>query len=293
MIVVRLNGGLGNQMFQYSLGRNIAKQKGVPLKLDISGYKNGDLRQFGLSHFAISSEIATDNEIFTLKGSTIPDKIKNIERFKWLFKPYNKRTYIEYKSMRFNPSIFNVGNEVYLDGYWQSEKYFKEIRPLLKREFNLKEEPDKINIGLAEKIMDVNSASIHVRRGDYILNPKANLYHGVCPISYFNNAISFLLKTQQDLEFFIFSDDTQWVRDNLKIKLPVHYMEHNGSTNDYLDMWLMSQCKHHIISNSSFSWWGAWLGDYQKKNVIAPAKWFNFNIDTSDLIPDDWVRIKF
>ena len=181
---------------------------------------------------------------------------------------------------------------VYLEGFWHSEKYFKDIENVIRQEFTIRDEPDALNKEMANKIMACEPVSIHIRRGDYVSDKKTNEFHGTCSLEYYNDAIGIITKEIKAPHFFVFSDDPVWVQDNLKLKFSTTYLVYNGAEKAYEDLRLMSLCKHHIIANSSFSWWGAWLSGNPYKIVIAPKKWFNDEtIDTSDLIPDEWFRI--
>jgi hypothetical protein len=287
-IIIRLLGGLGNQLFQYALARKIAYQSGAVLKLDISCFNEYNLRRYGLKNFNIMEIFATKKEIDILKSGNIifewANRLKNSEN-----KP---DTYYPEKVFNYDPEVLNIKGSIYLDGYWQSELYFRDIEDIIKKEFTVKAEPDKVNRELSHRILQENSVSVHIRRGDYITNPDTNQYHGVCPIEYYYLSIAKISKMVKNPVFYVFSDDHQWTRDNLKVDYPVFFVDVNDENKDYEDLRLMTHCKHHIIANSSFSWWGAWLGIHQKKIVIAPKKWFNkLEIDTRDLIPSAWIKV--
>jgi len=163
---------------------------------------------------------------------------------------------------------------------------------IIRNDFTLKNKPDKLNNEISKIMQDTNSVSIHIRRGDYIANPITFQYHGLCSMEYYKKAIQYINENINRPIFFFFSDEIDWVKDNLKIPKDCYFIDHNKMENDYLDLWLMSQCKHNIIANSSFSWWGAWLNTNKEKIVIAPKKWFNnAAIDTTDLIPEEWLII--
>jgi hypothetical protein len=147
------------------------------------------------------------------------------------------------------------------------------------------------NLELAEEINTVNAVSLHVRRGDYVSNPRTMATNGVCPLSYYDSAIRYICARVDAPHFFVFSDDMDWVRENLNIDHPCRYVDHNCSTESFNDMRLMSMCRHHIIANSSFSWWGAWLNPREDKIVIAPKKWFANSNDTKDLLPFGWATL--
>lgn len=287
-------GGLGNQMFQYAAGRRLAHIHNTQLKLDLSWFSSvasiDTKRSYALDCFTISENFATDAEIEILadrKKTKLQKLIGKVVQ-KIVTKNISQ---IKEKDFHFDPKVLSLPDNVYLEGYWQSEKYFKDIEDQIRLEFTVRSEPDDLNRKLAENIMKVNAVSIHVRRGDFISNPAANKFHGICSLSYYHNAIDKIAANIDNPYFFVFSDDTSWVKDNLTINHPVTYINNNAET-AYEDMRLMSLCKHNIIANSSFSWWGAWLNRNPDKMVIAPSKWFNEkNINTQDLLPERWVRL--
>jgi hypothetical protein len=284
MIIVQLKGGLGNQLFQYAMGRRLSFIHKVPLKLDISWYQTSPDRTYDLNHFNIVEEIATKAEIDYL--------VKKADRFRLMnkFRPYYKRIYIkEQEYFRFDPNLIKIHKDVYLEGYWQNEKYFKDIEDTIRQEFTIKDKLDKENKSIADLICNNEAVSLHIRRGDYVLNPATNQIHGVCLLDYYYNSINQLTKITHNPHFFIFSDDFEWVRTNLELKYPFTIVTNNGPEKSYYDLALMSMCNYHIIANSSFSWWGSWLCNNPRKIVFWPHKWFNTNeYDTSDLIPELW-----
>ena len=292
MVIVRLMGGLGNQMFQYAAGRAVAHRNRTPLKLDISAFEQDPLRSYRLHHFNIVESIATPDEVahLTKRGSGIWKRIsRRVERY--LLPPYRRSVFAQ-RFDHFDPDILRLRGNVYLIGYWQSEKYFKDIAHIIRQDFTFRHTADPENQKLARIIANTNSVSLHIRRGDYVSNPITYQYHGVCSLDYYRAAVARLTQTVKRPHFFVFSDDMEWAQQNLKPDYPVTYVTHNGVERDYEDLRLMSQCKHHIIANSAFSWWGPWLCTYPPKIVIAPQKWFNkADRDTSDLIPASWIRV--
>jgi hypothetical protein len=192
----------------------------------------------------------------------------------------------------YDPNILKCNNHVYLEGYWQTEKYFKDIKEIILRDFTIVEEPDPRNKTMADQIRGSESVSIHVRRGDYVTNPTTNAYHGTCSEDYYKKAIQIIKNRVHKPQFFIFSDDLTWVREHLDIGYPTVFVDFNGPDKDYEDLRLMSLCQNHIIANSSFSWWGAYLGSDPGKIVIAPKRWFKkTDIITSDLLPESWIQL--
>lgn len=289
MIIVQLIGGLGNQMFQYAAGRRLAHIHNTELHLDLTRFASDALRNYGLDKFRINAKIASPNllkQVPFSRQDALRIGIKNL---------YCKETgfqYVKEQSFDFNKRVLSLPDNVYLEGYWQSEKYFKDIQGLLEREFSFKDEQNRANRDLTELIHSTESVNLHIRRGDYISNPATNEFHGTCSLDYYHRALEKLTKTVERPHLFIFSDDPEWVWNNLHVAYPSTLVDINGPEKDYEDMRLMSLCNHHIIANSSFSWWGAWLSKYPDKQVYAPKNWFNSSDnDTKDLIPENWHRI--
>jgi len=287
MIIIKLIGGLGNQMFQYSLGRCLSEKLNCDLKLDINSYSNQcglTPRNYELGVFKIKECFADVEEINHLKN-------KKRSFFQKLF-GIKKIYYFSENSFSFDNEVLNLTENAYLEGYWQSEKYFKRIEKILKTEFVLKNEMPKSNKEFLEQIKCTNSVSLHVRRGDYISDPIINEVHGVCGLGYYRKAVNYIAEKVDNPHFFVFSDDKEWVKNNLLTKFPTIFVNCNHNDSGHLDMMLISNCKHHICANSSFSWWGAWLGKNDNKIVIAPQKWFNnCNRETKDLIPNSWIKL--
>jgi hypothetical protein len=294
MIIVRLIGGLGNQLFQYAIGRRIALKNKMPLKLDITWCRNNPERPYNLNHFSIIENFATEMEIdqFKKNHENFPNRIFQV--IKELSSPYYLRSYVREKTLDFDPNIFKINKSAYLDGHWQSEKYFIDIEDQLRKDFLIKTSQDEVNRVISENIKSTNSVSIHIRRGDYISNKITNQYHGTCSREYFNKAIDKITSNVDNPHFFVFSDDPQWAMDNLNSECPINFITNNNAQKNYEDLRLMTYCKHFIIANSSFSWWGAWLSSNADKIVIAPSKWFDNQIyNDKDRLPEKWIRLSY
>jgi hypothetical protein len=291
MIIIRLNGGLGNQLFQYALGRYLAHLHKIQLKLDIRWFEKG-IRDYELKYFNVQESIATQEEInVTTKMTT-----SLVNRFQRNiidpFLPYYKRSIVEEQTNSFDKNLFHSKSDVYIKGYWQSEKYFLDIEDQIRRDFTFKYELDHRNKDLSNKIKACNAVSVHIRRGDYVFNPEYAKKYGACSIDYYQKSYSLLKSKLEQPYFFIFSDDIQWVENNINFFHPCVYVSHNTGQNSYKDLQLMSLCKHNIIANSTFSWWGAWLNDNPDKLVIAPKKWSNdINTNTKDIFPKSWILL--
>jgi len=294
MIIVRLIGGLGNQMFQYALGRNLARINKTTLKLDKTELElkplSGTPRSYNLQVFNIVENFASGEEIKKIRGSSSGRLFTVVTK---MLKLRERSSVVsEKKDYVFDSRVLRSGDNVYIQGYWNNEKYFRDIRKMILKDFTIKEPIDKTNETTLNQINNTLSVSLHVRRGDYIKSKKTNQHHGTCGLGYYQNAINIIASKVKNPSFFAFSDEIKWVKNNLKTEYSIKYVDHNDDAHNYEDLRLMSACKHNIIANSSFSWWGAWLNPNQDKIVIAPKKWLNDpSIDTSDVTPKSWLRI--
>ena len=280
MIITKIKGGLGNQLFQYATGRAVASHHKLPLKLDLTWFETHKLHNgYRLDQLDIQADIAIKDEIINMKGGN--NVLFSALRKAGLVK---RRSYFKQKnSSYFDASIFK-NNFIYLNGYWQNELYFSNIRELLLRELSPINSMNDFGCAYLENIKNSNSVSLHVRRGDY-LNLK-NI--GVLDVDYYTKAVEYIIKNVENPTFYIFSDDLEWCKNSLGFLGDCIYVDRTQTEID--DLKLMSSCRHNIIANSSFSWWGAWLNQNPKKNVIAPKGWFLNDPESSKVILPDWVR---
>ena len=292
MVITNLIGGLGNQMFQYAAGRALSLERGQTLRLDVSGFSGYGLHQgFELQRvFNCTAEIADPSEIDRLLGWQSLPMVRRL-MVRPGFACFRRDAFVVEPHFQYWRGIMDVPADSYLSGYWQSEKYFKQVAKTIRSDFSFKPPLNRANADLADQIGQVNAISLHVRRGDYAKNPKTTATHGLCPLEYYQSAIKYVTDRVENPSFYIFSDDPSWVRENMKLDFPCHYVDHNKGAESYNDMRLMSMCKHHIIANSSFSWWGAWLNPAQDKIVVAPRKWFANGNDATDLFPPEWTLL--
>lgn len=291
MVISNIIGGLGNQMFQYAAGRALSLKLRVPLKLDTRDFLGYQLHQgFELNRlFNCSNEIATDKDLTELLGWQRVKFLRRVLKRPQL-KIFRHKSFVVEPSFSYWNGINQLEGNGYLYGHWQSEKYFIEFAEIIRQDFTFKPPLSNQNSEIAKQISQSNAVSLHVRRGDYVTNSK-NSFIGVCPLDYFQKAIAYF-KSQVNLPvFFVFSDDIEWAKNNLSLDNSTVFVSHNKGIESYNDMRLMSLCKHNIISNSTFSWWGAWLNQNSQKIVIAPKKWFANGQDDADLIPLSWVRV--
>ena len=290
MIVSQLCGGLGNQMFQYALGYSVARKLRVDLRLDISPLETDPLRDYECDKFNISGKVIDKRELNGLLEKT--NKKNIFSNFFRSRRPPSLKIVRE-SGFTFDPAILNKEGDLYLIGYWQSEKYFKAYRNDLLSEFQLKDqitEPRQVYLNAIKTA--TLPISIHVRRGDYVNNPSTLAYHGTCTPEWYQRAIDLIASESEQATFFVFSDDPTWCKTNIPHKGSMIFVEPQKDGHDIQDMMLMSQCHRQITANSSFSWWGAWLNQKMEKRVIVPKKWFgSAPHDTSDLLPADWERL--
>ena len=287
MIIVNLKGGLGNQMFQYALGRHLALKNKDILKLNTQNLttakEQGNIyRPFDLESFCIYKEIAEVSEIEKVQypyGTF--SKINSLIRRK-VFKRYN---------IIFDKKFLNLSGNIYLDGYWQSPNYFDSIRKTLLEDFKLNDGLSASGKIIEDSIKSTNSVSLHVRRGDYVQNSRVLDEYGICSVSYYERALSEIAKLYSDYTVYVFSDDIEWVKNNLQFKNSSVVFIKDESITSAQELYLMSKCKHNIIANSTFSWWGAWLNNNPDKIVIAPTPWFDKVIYDKNLIPSSWKQI--
>ena len=292
MIISDITGGLGNQMFQYAMGRALALKSAQTLRLDTCSFNRHPQHQgFELNRvFKLSAQVATSADINLLLGW---QSSRNVRRFliRTGLSRFSRKAHVVEPHFHYWSEIEKLSRPCYLSGYWQSAKYFQNFSAEIRQDFWFKPPLAGRNLEIAKQISGVDSISLHVRRGDYVNNPGANATHGVCSPNYYHEAISYISDRVVDPHIFIFSDDIPWVKENLNINIPCSFIDHNRGLESFNDMRLMSMCRHHIIANSSFSWWGAWLGQGETKIVVAPGKWFAINKSVVDLIPDNWVRL--
>ena len=300
MIIARVFGGLGNQLFIYAAARALSLRHGMPLQFDLISGRRNDLYNRGgplLQHFDTAVEPASPERCFATRfGRCYRLLYKLYSRLR----PFDKWLYIkeEVKNgrRRFDSRLLDVKPRpgVYLDGYWQSEKYFIDYAEVIRDDLKIVSFHDDINLEFAERIRSCNAVSLHARRLHGVRNmknPRPEASVKSLGIEYYMQALEYIRGQVNDIHVFCFSDYPQWFQDNLHVEVPVTFITHNNYEGDesknYEDLWLMSQCKHFIIANSTFSWWGAWLGRHPGKIVCVPGPVVRdqFNLDW---IPNDW-----
>jgi len=290
MIILSLSGGLGNQMFQYAFGKKIAIINHCKLKLDINYYSTQHLREFELMNYKINAEIAEKDEITQIRREQSMLQICRRKLNTFLFPRY-KNNIIQEKHFHFEKELLKIDHPVYIEGYWQSPLYFKGIENQILKEFVYRKPHSEYAKVIESDIRNrKDTCSIHFRRGDFVNNPTTNKVHGVCQLDYYLRAIKKLNTLKVISMFYIFSDEPQWVRENIDLNVPCILVDKTQNLHE--DLYLMQQCCHNIIANSSFSWWAAWLNLNPDKVIVAPKKWFEEkNALTADLFPANWILV--
>lgn len=281
MVFVRVWEGLGNQLFQYAYARALALRTGQKVYLDVSEYERNSkhVRQYGLCHFRIRLPTMNCGNIFPLV---------NEDKYYMASSQYPKRfpvKLIREDNCCFKGDFCKLKGFIYVKGWFQNENYFKEFEQNIRKEIYPKERiriPKEIRSILGSK----NTVSVHIRRGDFKKD------HNVLPVSYYKKAQRYISDLVDKPYYLIFSDDISWVKQNMNFGSRCFFIEDTYFFKDYEELMIMSRCRHNIIANSTFSWWGAWLNPHEEKIVIAPKKWFLRNSKTdTDIVPDGWIKL--
>ncbi len=295
MFVIKLRGGLGNQMFQYALAKSLMLSTGQEVFLDTSlpHYRSETKRHYALDCFQLDKKIKfVDATCLPLvlrdPASDLCKKLFLKLRLRQLFtKDWH---YVLERANGYDTKLVTMRGLVYLEGYWQTERYFTDYRESLLADFSLlNASPGFIRI--ADYMKATSSISLHVRRGDYASSESVKAQHNLCSLEYYQEAIKSIKTKVSEPKFFIFSDDPDWARANLPLEPHEIEIVSNQSLADHEELILMSHCQHQIIANSSFSWWGAWLNKNTDKIVIAPKQWFSHDREAIDLMPASWLTI--
>ena len=281
VIIIEVAGGLGNQMFQYALYQKYLHM-GKAVKLDLFSYENPKSMPFELDLFHLPYDVDTKKE----RSGYMDQKRLSVYRILDQISGRPKHSYYAEKlDVGYQPEILNFEN-TYLSGYWQCENFRQDVLDL----FQVPDQQSNLaSRSLQEQMRREQAVAVHVRRGDYLLPENSRKYGNICTLQYYKNAMQYMKKRVPDARFYFFSNDPGWVRENLATGDSV-IVDCNHGKENYLDMYLMSQCSHNIIANSSFSWWGAWLNQNPDKIVMSPQRWFS-HLEVSDAICEGWIRI--
>ena len=321
VVASRLCGGLGNQLFQFAAGRSLAQRCGARLILDVTPFNlPQEPRKFALAPYPIDADVEHDGYAYSPARPVVvlprppgsrerPDGI--VDRVAYRLRksgamndaafaavlralqrtagqPAGLRVFGE-KTFEYDAAFARLGARTYLDGYWQSERYFVDAREAIRRELTLPDEPNAANASWLARIRGSNAVCVHVRRGDY-LAPAYLAHHGICSVSYYERAMQMVAGRVENPGFFVFSDDLAWAREHIAGP-NIAFVDANSAEAAHDELRLMSACRHHIIANSSLSWWGAWLAHHDDQVVVGPDPWFSARKETPDLFPKSWLPL--
>jgi len=293
MIIVNVMGGLGNQMFQYACGLGLAKATGQEIRFKINNLQHGQLdRLFDLERvFGLDVPVATDADLANAIGRwRSPVWMRKILA-KQQLRIFKGPRFIAESNFVFIPDLAARSlHGAYLHGYWQSEAYFSSVVVGIRKAFRFAGDAGAANLAVIDRMKAAPSIGIHVRRGDYISNPKAASTHGIVPPAHYVRSVADLRQAMPNARVYAFSDDSEWAREFVSENFEnAECITHNTGIDSFRDMQLLTNCNALVIANSSFSWWAAWLNDNPRKVVVVPKQWFQDpRLDTSALIPGDW-----
>ena len=304
MIILKIKGGLGNQLFQYATGRALSIHLDTELKLDLSFYENPQYSKvYRLDKFNVKFAIARNSEFTNLKNlNEVPGIYKVLKKLKLNIYPYFKKSHvIEHDVLKLLNFKIKPNCDYYIEGWLGNEKYFKSHREIILHDLKADKLLNIENLELQKEIKLVDSVAVHVRRGDYL----SNTYFANIPNEYYHVAIKNASSEIKNPVFYFFSDDIAWAKEHFSKQQNIKFIENNSvadtfwsTTGDIADLMLMRTCKHQIIANSTFSWWGAWLNQNPWKKVFCPATWYTNKkaqkrFETKNIIPSEWIKIKF
>ncbi|MDH6309842.1 hypothetical protein M2451_002213 [Dysgonomonas sp. PFB1-18] len=291
MVTLLLSGGLGNQMFQYAAAKALAKRLDTSLRIDtysLTKKTQATARAYELDIFNIDVPLVS-----SLRGKCLIKLRPYVQQHRAFFQKFGFLT--DTYAILYQPVIETMKGNITMSGYFQNERYFNNIASDIRRDFTFRKPLADSNLSLSERLKRINSVSVHIRRGDYLSNKSASANFITCDSCYYEKAIKAIAENVKTPEFFVFSDDHDRVRGNISFAgYPVTFIDWNKGSDSYIDMQLMSLCKHNIIANSSFSWWGAWLNANTEKIVIAPEKWFQDNKKNAlldNFYPEGWRKM--
>jgi hypothetical protein len=295
MIAVQLKGGLGNQLFQYALGRTLALQHRTELLFDTSllynrvPEKTKTFYQYELDLFEPPARIATAED-FPQYSSRFSTRNRLTRGLHLLNLRLHGLRYVMQRKFEFDPRVLASPDNVYLDGYWQTEKYFRAVAPQIRADLAFRHKLGPEARRMHDRMQATNAVCVHIRRGDYL---EILGHMGVVGSDYVQSGIRLLAERFSGLHFYIFSNDPKWCIENLRIAAPHTFITpENAGNNDREHMMLMSSCRHFVIANSTYSWWAAWLSPHPEKVVIGPKQWAaDPHKNTSDVLPEGWLRL--
>lgn len=279
-------GGLGNQMFQYAAARCVALRNEAELSLDLSWFETAHDRQFALLPFRIQASTYVEKADGAGRPAWLRRMVRRMVRHRATMPIYREPHF------HFSQDVLQLKSPIRMTGYFQSEKYFLDHANVIRREFSLAKPPAPATAAILDLIENSDAICLHVRRGDYVSDKRTSAYHGVCSLDYYAKGLGIVSEMLQKPRCFVFSDDPDWARKNLRTGFPTEIVDIHSTADAHEDLRLMMACKRFVIANSSLSWWAAWLGSAAEKRVVAPLEWFaSSKNETRDLVPADWIRI--
>lgn len=286
MIAVRLTDGLGNQLFQFSAGFALAQRHHTELLLDTHLIEAGN-RKYGLGAFNIKSSVKEQGQV---RSRSLTEKVRDRVFGKLMSgrqaeKPWYARRVVVQPHFHFDPDFFRASPHAELHGYWQSPKYFEGVEEALREQLSFSSAAPELDPALTKRLLEENSVALHVRRGDYVTDPAASQKYRLCEPNYYACGVALIRERAAGAPVYVFSDDLSWCRENLSGFGVTEFVDCGSDVGDFRAMTL---CHHHVISNSTFAWWAAWLGYSPKQIVVAPQKWFKNHYDERDLFPPAW-----
>jgi hypothetical protein len=311
--------GQGNQMFQYAAGRALSLHSNLPYKLDTSTYEGYKVRRYELSdYFEIDTPIISKEELLSFQythpvkrlwnklapqknklkqsglGYEAPKLQRSLLAFYNSIQPAHKRLVYEEPHYHFDENFFNANSHIFLRGYWMSYKYFAGFEDAIRKDFTVRPHLVEYLEPTVEKMQQENSVSVLFRRGDLMSNPSYTKLKGIIPLSFYQEALNQLEQQFGSLNIYLFSDEIEWVINNLKTKHHVIPVSDHLAKNSLEQFYLLTKCKYNIIGNSTFAWWGAWLNNNPDKQVYAPSGWYSpyTHYDFKDVYPADWKIIE-
>lgn len=273
-------------MFQYAFGRMLALRNNVPLKLDLTLFKTYEFHLYTMDHLNITAKAASEEEVAAF--ARYRPKPGRFGRRIWNPLFADEKKYVQEPRFTFSPEMMVVQSPCLVDGYWQSEKYFLEIEDIVRKEFTLRDPLSPYSLTIAEKITAAkHPVMLHVRRGDFAHHPQSMKVHGTVSPEYYSAAMNIIREKVSEPTYFVFSDEPEWARENIKTGFPTEFIG-QGPDKNFEDLALMQLCEHYILANSTFGWWGSWLSKSYKTGItIAPTTW-SIKLDTKDLLPAHW-----
>jgi hypothetical protein len=292
-VCMNIRCGLGNQLFMAALGLRLAHERKAMLIFDASEYLTDHQRIYQLNEFSIIATTLSAPDKETLRLSPFHSLNPQYRRVRKIAS-MRKRHHVKEKLRQFDEDILKIDLPAYLEGYWQTERYFSDVEGLIRQQFRLRKPIAERRRELLASIgrAGASSVSLHVRRGDYVDLAQSGGVYRLCSLEWYERAMEMIANIVPAPQFFVFSDDPGWARANLPTKWPCVFVDRDEDGKDFEDLHVMANCRHHVIANSTFSWWGAWLNASRDKTVIAPSDWYATpEMDTSDLIPSGWIRL--